>query len=900
MALSFFNKRYKQNDSKMSSVRHAKVLMQDFITWMQQRVFALTITCVFIVINCIHWLTITIMHVYAYGTNATLAQLFMRHSPHKGPSFFFGHSNVYNLLIKLCHSLFFVNSMPSLLVNCILAIVLIGLAETRISRIRIFVISLTTTAVGLIIGLTIIGNLSVIIQNMHWITKIPIRLSPFTLFIGAFMASAAYESILWHRRLLVIGYAITSAMMLYSGNPGDYCTIIAALTGHIIGNVMRKSKGIKHGVNWWEGTDYEIRRLFAVAQSIIALGPLLALSSRSHAGILTTLGLFMSPQMGSKPWVTSCITNYSTNSCLLHAGLHHAAIGGVWVRILLPIVTMLVIAWGMLRGRRLAAWTSMTINAITVLYAGMYFAILPLIATKQHISIHQHNAVAVAFILTALPPLLMTILLAINLKHFSIHTSRMQVLVGLSVIILTLWITAAAYITFGLMIADNFKPVADINHLLRDLPGRWMPMGFGNRSNAMLRTETPLATFLAQNVGLVLWIVLFAVCFTWFRSSISTSENDRKKASELVEIGGNTMSFMTTWPDNHYWFSQSGRSAIAYRQSYGIALTLTEPFGDSKEYRQDLKNFIQVCSQNSWSPAFYAVHDQMRQELEKLGFTAIKVGTDMLVDPSTWQTRGKKWQDIRTAINKAKRDGISDVLTTYKEAPWDVQQQIVEISEEWAELKALPEMKFTLGGLDELIDKRVKILYAIDENGRVLGVTSWMPTYRNHRVIGWTLDFMRHRTDSPNGIMELLIARMAERLRDEGLEHPESAVEFMSLSAAPLAGIDENPLVENTLNEKALNENSLNENSLNENSQQSSNVINHALAMMSDILEPAYGFKSLYFFKKKFQPEASSVYVCYLDSAKLAQISLAVTHAYLPEASPKQILEMAKSLRQKS
>ena len=340
------------------------------------------------------------------------------------------------------------------------------------------------------------------------------------------------------------------------------------------------------------------------------------------------------------------------------------------------------------------------------------------------------------------------------------------------------------------------------------------------------------------------------------------------------------MSFMTTWPNNHYWFSPSGKSAIAYRLSYDIALTLTGPFGDSKEYKQDLRGFISLCEKNSWSPAFYAVHENVRQELEKLGFTSIKVGTDMLVDPSKWQTRGKKWQDIRTAINKAKRDGISDILTTYKQASFDVQQQIVEISEEWAELKALPEMKFTLGGLDELQDERVKILYAIDENGRVLGVTSWMPTYRDHKIIGWTLDFMRHRTDSPNGIMELLIARMAERLRDEGLENPESAVEFMSLSAAPLAGIGENATIAD--------------------SQQSSNVINHALEMMSDILEPAYGFKSLYFFKKKFQPEASSVYVCYLDSAKLAQISLAVTHAYLPEASAKQILEMAKSLRPKT
>ena len=88
--------------------------------------------------------------------------------------------------------------------------------------------------------------------------------------------------------------------------------------------------------------------------------------------------------------------------------------------------------------------------------------------------------------------------------------------------------------------------------------------------------------------------------------------------------------------------------------------------------------------------------------------------------------------------------------------------------------KALPEMGFTLGGVDELIDPRVRLLYAVDGNGKVLGVTSWLPTYRDGKVIGWTLDFMRHRTDSVNGIMEFLIARMAERLRDD------DSVEFMS------------------------------------------------------------------------------------------------------------------------
>ena len=156
-----------------------------------------------------------------------------------------------------------------------------------------------------------------------------------------------------------------------------------------------------------------------------------------------------------------------------------------------------------------------------------------------------------------------------------------------------------------------------------------------------------------------------------------------------------------------------------------------------------------------------------------------------------------------------------------------------------------------------------------------------MPVYKNNKVIGWTLDFMRHRTDSPNGIMEFLIARMAERLRDEGIDNPDSEIEFMSLSAAPLAGMDDADNGDKSMPQNA----------------QDNDIIKHALTMVSDILEPAYGFKSLYFFKKKFQPDASPVYICYQDSAKLAQISLAVTNSYLPETKPKQLLEMVKTLQ---
>jgi lysylphosphatidylglycerol synthetase-like protein (DUF2156 family) len=118
---------------------------------------------------------------------------------------------------------------------------------------------------------------------------------------------------------------------------------------------------------------------------------------------------------------------------------------------------------------------------------------------------------------------------------------------------------------------------------------------------------------------------------------------------KLVEDGGESMSFMTTWEGNEYWLSPSKRSAVAYRVLNHIALTTTGPFGDPDEWMSDMDEFARYCSDHSWSPVFYAIHEEAKDHLQQLGWHSIVVGDEMLIDPQSWKTTGKKWQDIRTA-----------------------------------------------------------------------------------------------------------------------------------------------------------------------------------------------------------------------------------------------------------
>jgi lysylphosphatidylglycerol synthetase-like protein (DUF2156 family) len=176
--------------------------------------------------------------------------------------------------------------------------------------------------------------------------------------------------------------------------------------------------------------------------------------------------------------------------------------------------------------------------------------------------------------------------------------------------------------------------------------------------------------------------------------------------------------------------------------------------------------------------------------------------------------------------------------------------------------KGLPELGFTLGGIDELADDEVRLLLAVDADRTVHAVTSWLPVYRDGAIAGWTLDFMRRRTDGFRGATEFLIASAALSFQDDGNL-------FVSLSGAPLARLDRG--------EPAAG-------------------LQRTLDLAGRLLEPIYGFRSLLAFKAKFQPIYEPLYLAYPDPAALPAIGNAIARAYLPHLTPRQLTQLARRL----
>lgn len=321
----------------------------------------------------------------------------------------------------------------------------------------------------------------------------------------------------------------------------------------------------------------------------------------------------------------------------------------------------------------------------------------------------------------------------------------------------------------------------------------------------------------------------------------------------LREGDAGTLGHMGTWRGNATWTHPDGLGAVAYRVHGDVALTVSDPACAAADRAEVVAAFARACERNGWTPAFTSVHEPVRAILAAEGWASFPVGVESVLDVTTFDLRGKKRQDLRTASNRADREGLRDEWTTLAALDADQRAQVEAICTRWAADRRLPEMGFTLGGFRELEDPDVRLLLAVTAEGRVTAVTSWLPVYEHGALTGYTLDVMRRGEDGMPGVMEFLIARTALRAREAGLT-------TISLSGTPLAPHTD-----------------------------AGSWVARGSALLARALEPVYGFRSLQRFKEKFGARHEPLWLVVPSALQAPRVARALTSAYVPGLRPKHL-----------
>lgn len=750
-------------------------------------------------------------------------------------------------------TIFLSSSTASMLLAVATAAVLLGLAESTVGTRRTAALFIASQLAGVVLYSAMVGLGSR--AGLEWPAGMlgATLLGPFAASAGALMAASQAISVLWRRRLRVLVMAGVLMLSVYVGHAQHVLILLAALAGLILGRLLIPAVG--QGVVR-RSTSREVRTNLALVVAVFAIGPVTAAVAHVPVGPLAVL----------RGWITNQDISGVQAGCLntmagCHGSLHDFALlnSGGHVLALMPMVLLLVCAEGLRRGNRLALWAAVYLHLVIGVVSAIYFQVfagfgVPLRLGHRALSINESVWELLPVVLV---PLVIAALLVMFRRHFSIDPDpalRRRSLVVLPVLLLAfVGLYAVAWFAEG-----NLRSSQGMAGLLASIPRMVLPYPFPWSYVAAVYPHGFFSALLFSLGGSVLWLLsAFSILAVFLSRRTQAGPADARKAEQLVRRGGDSLSWMTLWANNEYWFNASGTVAVAYQAHSGVAVTVGGPVGHARDYVPAMDEFLDFCARESLTPCFYSVTAAVADPLLERGFRSIVVAQETLLDVRGMNFKGKDWQNVRTALNKAAKLGVRPLWCSYSQLTSSQRTAVQEISEDWVSSQALPELGFTLGGLEELKNQNVQLCLAVDESGHIHAVTSWLPVFSNGEVVSWTLDFMRRNPVAFNGVMEYLIA--------QAVQHFAETVEYISLSGSPLATSGE---------------------------QDSS--LGRILALLARTLEPVYGFASLANFKQRFQPRHRPLYLMYQDPLSLPAMGRAVGEAYMPNVS---VRTLAKVLR---
>ncbi len=311
------------------------------------------------------------------------------------------------------------------------------------------------------------------------------------------------------------------------------------------------------------------------------------------------------------------------------------------------------------------------------------------------------------------------------------------------------------------------------------------------------------------------------------------------RAQRIVSAHGRSaLDHFKAQSDKSLFFSPSGESVLAYRVGGPFAVVLGDPVGPEREIESIVAAFAAFCAENDWGLAFYQTLPDFLPIYLRLGFKKLKLGDDAIVDLRKFSVQGRAGKDFRSGASRLSRAGV----TIHREEPplsRELVAQLIEVADEWQRIPGRRERQFALGRFDAEYVRTTPVFVASDSSGRVVAFVNTVPSYRRGEA---AMDLMRRRPDAPNGVMDVLLAKILEWDRDHGFER-------FTMGMAPMAGFAES-----------------------EHASTEERAIHHFFQKLNFL----FSFKGLRAYKAKFATDWEPRYVIYRTELDLARLALAL------------------------
>lgn len=304
-------------------------------------------------------------------------------------------------------------------------------------------------------------------------------------------------------------------------------------------------------------------------------------------------------------------------------------------------------------------------------------------------------------------------------------------------------------------------------------------------------------------------------------------------------------------PDKHHLLVAEGRGLVAYTVRNAVAVACGGPLCAPEEVTASARDFVEHCRRHGWSPCLYAVPDEDLPAYASARLKALRIGEEGILDPRTVAPAQPKADD-GLSVWRYDRGVAADTV---------LDEQIVEVSDEWLAAREIGELHFTFGSLD-LEELGSLPVFVCGRPDRLEAFCTWLP-YGNGT--GMALDLLRRRRDAREGCREALLARALEALAASGVRE-------VSLGLVPVAASAEGRASAGPFG-------------------------------LADRLGSIYRYDDLFSLKDAFSPRWEPRHLVYPGDADLPHIAVAIVdaHTTLHERSPiPRIVAAVRALRRRA
>jgi lysyl-tRNA synthetase class 2 len=331
--------------------------------------------------------------------------------------------------------------------------------------------------------------------------------------------------------------------------------------------------------------------------------------------------------------------------------------------------------------------------------------------------------------------------------------------------------------------------------------------------------------------------------YLWLRPfghAVAQTVGERRLARTLVEAyGSDSLAFFALRRDKSYLFSPSRRAFLAYRVVAGTALVSADPVGDEAEIDDLLAELRSLARANGWRFAVVGASEDHLDRYRAFGLKPVPIGEEAVLRPQEFSLEGRAIRKVRQSVSRLRKAGYSYRVVAADEVGPALEAELRDVSDKWR--RGQPERGFSMA-IDDLHVPGTVLALAEDGAGRVGGFLHLAPSSEG----GWSLSAMRRRQNTPNGLMEFLVAETLAWARDSGAS--ELSLNFCALTDFLAPERVTTPL---------------------------RRVVRRGLLLADN----AFQLERLYSFNRKFFPDWRRRYICVERFTDLPAVGLAYLHA---------------------